>query len=74
MTTQAFVALMGPTIKALNAVKTQHCAPPAYRPAAPVEAHMDCPRCGSRLNYTVATTGMTSGRCVAASCIKWSLQ
>lgn len=74
MTTQAFVALMGPTIKALAAVKTQHCAPPAYRPAAPVEAHMECPRCKSRLNYTVATTGLTSGRCVAAGCLKWSLQ
>lgn len=74
MTTQAFADRMGPIAAALNAVKTQHCAPPNYRPAAPVASHMTCPRCGSRLNYTVATSGMTNGRCVAAGCLSWSLQ
>ena len=74
MTTQAFADRMGSIAQALNAVKTQHCAPPTYGPAEPVQAHMACPRCGSRLNYTVATSGMTNGRCVAAGCLSWSLQ
>lgn len=74
MTTAAFTKLMGPTIKALNTVKTKHCAPPNYAPPEPVASHMDCPRCGSRVNFTVSTTGSSSGRCVAAGCIKWSMQ
>jgi hypothetical protein len=73
MTTQAFAARMGPTIKALAAVKTKHCAPPTYRPAGPVSGHMACPRCGSRLSYTVDADGLSSGRCVAAGCVRWSL-
>ena len=74
MTTAAFAALTGPTAQALAAVKRRYCAPPTYAPAHPVIAAMDCPRCKSRINFTVATTGRTSGRCAAAACIKWTDQ
>lgn len=74
MTTRAFSALASPTARAMAKVHEQHCPPPAYRPAAAVSAHMDCPKCGSRLNFMVSTTGQTSGRCVAAACIRWSMQ
>ena len=74
MTTEAFNRTNPLVIKALAAVKNEHCRPPSYAPAAPVAAQMQCPRCKSRLNYTVGITGLTSGRCVAAACLKWSLQ
>ena len=67
-------ASMSPLSRALATIKTQHCAPPAWRPAERVTSHMRCPRCGSRLNFTVETTGKTSGRCVTAECIRWSDQ
>lgn len=74
MTTEAFSHMQPYVIKALTAVKRKHCAEPTYAPPAPVTGQMECPRCKSRLNYTVATNGLTSGRCVAAGCLKWSLQ
>ena len=67
-------ASMSPLSRALATIKTQHCAPPAWGPAERVTSHMRCPRCGSRLNFTVETTGKTSGRCVTAECIRWSDQ
>lgn len=74
MTTAAFAALRGPTISAIAAVREQHCQPPTFRPRAPVSDHIRCPKCGSRLNFTVTAEGHTSGRCVAAACIRWSMQ
>jgi len=74
MTTARFAALAGPTARAIAAVRSQHCQPPTYRPDEPVSAHMNCPKCGSRLNFTVSAEGHTSGRCVAAACIRWSMQ
>lgn len=74
MTTAAFTALAGPTARALAEIKNRYCAPPTYAPAESTEGHMACPRCKSRLNFTVQATGLTSGRCVAGSCVKWDLQ
>lgn len=74
MTTAAFSALAGPIARAVAKVREQHCPPPTYRPSAPVSAHMNCPKCGSRLNFKVTADGHTSGRCVAAACIRWSMQ
>ncbi len=73
MTTPRFNSLTGPTAQVMAAVKRRYCAPPTYAPAEPVIAAMACPRCNSRINFTVTTTGRTSGRCVAA-CIKWTDQ
>lgn len=74
MTTATFNALMSPTIHAIAAVRNEHCKPPTYAPPEPVSGRMKCPRCNSALNFTVTSDGRTSGRCVAAACIKWSLQ
>lgn len=74
MTTAAFSALAGPTARAIAAVREKHCQPPTYKPDAPVSGRIDCPKCGSRLNFTVTANGHTSGRCVAAACIRWSMQ
>lgn len=74
MTTAAFRTLAKPTMQALAEVKRMHCAPPSYKPAEQVTGHMQCPRCRSRINFTVLTTGATSGRCVALGCISWSNQ
>ena len=74
MTTPAFTALAPHFRKALAVVKNTHCAPPTHRPADALIGHMSCPKCGSRLNYSVSAEGVTSGRCVAARCIRWNNQ
>jgi len=74
VTTAAFNRINPHAIAAINAVKTQHCPAPTYAPAAPVSAQMKCPKCRSPLNYTVSTSGMSSGQCVAPSCVRWALQ
>lgn len=74
MTTEAFSHMQPYVIKALTAVKRKHCAEPTYAPPAPVAEQMACPKCKGRLAYTVDTKGVSSGRCVSASCVKWSLQ
>ena len=74
MTTSAFPALSPHIGRALAHVKNTHCAPPTYRPADALTGQMQCPRCSSRLNYSVSAEGITSGRCVAARCIRWSNQ
>lgn len=74
MTSAAFAALQGPTARAIASVREQHCQPPTYRPSAPVSAHINCPKCGSRLNYRVTAEGHTYGRCAAAACIRWDMQ
>jgi len=74
MTTAAFSALAGPTARALAEVKNTHCRPPTYRPADALTGQIKCPKCGSRLNFSVSAEGVTSGRCVAGRCIRWSNQ
>lgn len=74
MTTAAFTALAPHIGRALAEVKKTHCAPPTYRPANALTGHMKCPKCGSRLNFSVTAEGVTSGRCVAGRCVRWSNQ
>lgn len=74
MTRASSAALYGPTSRAIAAVRREHCKPPAYKPDAPVSGHIDCPKCGGRLHFTVAADGYTSGRCPSAACIQWSGQ
>lgn len=74
MTTEAFSRINPHTIRALAAVKGAHCKAPAYAPAARVAAHLVCTKCGGRISYSVETTGLSSGRCSSADCVKWSLQ
>lgn len=74
MTTAAFNAMQKPLSQAITAVKKQYCSEPRYAPEAEVSSHMTCPRCKSRLNFTVLINGMTSGQCVASSCLRWNLQ
>lgn len=72
MTTATFSRLAGPTARAMAAVRTEHCRPPSYRPAAAVRGTMRC-HCGGILNFTVSPIdGRTSGRCSSAGCIRWS--
>lgn len=75
MTTAQFTALRPKIQAALVHVKTKYCAPPAFKPAADVKASMACPKCGSSLTYTVAaSSGASSGNCVAGCGVKWSDQ
>jgi hypothetical protein len=74
VTTAAFTARTKYILRALDHIKRQHCAAPNFAPAAQVDGHMDCPKCRSRLNFTVLVSGKCSGRCVAANCIRWSDQ
>lgn len=72
MTTASFSAMVGHTARAIAAGRNEHCQPPTFKPAALVGGRIDCPKCGSALNYRVTADGQTHGRCVAAACIKWS--
>lgn len=74
MTTQAFSQMQPFVLKAITAVKRRHCAEPTYAPPEPVTGQDVCPKCKGRINYTVDTKGVSSGRCVSTSCVKWSLQ
>lgn len=74
MTTAHFARLVGPSAQALANVKRLHCTPPTYAPPVAVDGVMACPACQSRLTFTVDTAGRTSGRCVAANCIRWNNQ
>ena len=72
MTTQRFNALAGPTALAMAAVKGEHCQPPTYRPAQAVSGSVACPKCGGRLQFTVAPSGISTGRCTSAGCVRWT--
>lgn len=73
MTTATFNRQSGAIARAVAAVRTAHCPPPTYRPAAAVRASMRCAACGGLLTYTAsAIDGRTSGRCSSAGCIRWS--
>lgn len=73
MTTPTFNAHVGPRARALNAIKVQHCAPPAYRPNADVKGHTECPKCKGTIKFTVrASDGGTTGKCSTAGCLNWS--
>lgn len=75
MTTAAFVALRPKIQEALVYVKKRYCAPPAYKPAADVAETMKCPKCGSDLLFSVASSnGLTDGRCTAACGVRWANQ
>lgn len=74
MTTAAFSARVPFVVRALNYIKRQYCPAPAYAPAEKVEGRMVCPLCKSRLNFTVLTSGLTSGRCVSAGCLSFAGQ
>lgn len=74
MTTEAFNRTNPYAIKALTAIKREHCGAPNFAPPEPVASQRECPKCKGRLGYTVDTQGRTSAKCVTASCVKWSLQ
>ena len=64
MTTAAFSANLKPRLKALTAVKREHCAPPTYKPAQDIRGKMVCPKCGGTLTFFVrAVNGLSSGSC-----------
>lgn len=73
MTTATFNAHVGPRARALNAIKVQHCAPPAYKPQGDVTGKIPCTKCTGTIKYTVrASDGCTTGRCSTAGCLNWS--
>lgn len=75
MTTQAFTALRPKIQAALVHVKTTYCAPPAFKPEADVKSSMACPKCKSPLTFTVAaSSGASSGNCVAGCGVRWANQ
>lgn len=74
MTTAAFNRINPHVITALNAVKTQHCPAPTYAPAERVTGRLTCTRCHGRIDYTVEASGLSSGRCQSASCVRWAEQ
>jgi hypothetical protein len=73
MTTARFNAQAGPTARALDVIKTQHCAPPAFKPVADVKGEIACTKCRRPLRFTVlASSGRTTGRCSTLGCLNWS--
>lgn len=72
MTTERFRRLSSATAQAMAAVKSEHCAPPTYRPAQPVNSSMKCRQCGGTLRFTVAASGASTGRCNSINCVRWS--
>lgn len=72
MTTAAFMSHAGPRAQALNTIKTEHCAPPEFKPAQDVRGQMPCPKCKSTLKFTVlASNGSSAGRCTTRGCLNW---
>lgn len=72
MTTTTFRAHAGPRALALNAIKVEHCAPPAYKPAQDVRGQIPCPMCRGNLKYSVAASdGSSTGRCTTTGCLNW---
>lgn len=72
MTTQHFNSHVGPRARALNAIRSVHCAPPAYKPAQNVKGEIACTKCKAPLKFTVpASNGSTTGRCSTAGCLDW---
>lgn len=72
MTRATFNAHVGPRAQALNAIKVQHCAPPAFKPAQDVRGNIECPKCKGTIKFTVrASDGGTAGRCSTAGCLNW---
>ncbi|MEO8391168.1 hypothetical protein [Polaromonas sp.] len=74
MTTAAFNRTAGPIARALNAVKSVHCAPPTYKPVHDVTSTTPCPLCKGTIHYTVrASDGLSTGRCrTSRGCLSWS--
>lgn len=72
MTTTRFNSMAGPTARAMAAVKGVHCLPPTYRPAQAVAGSISCPKCGGRLAFSVATNGISTGRCSSINCVRWT--
>lgn len=75
MTTVNFNRTAGPIARALNSVKSVHCAPPAYRPAHDVKGTTPCTMkaCGGTIKYTVrASDGCSTGKCSTRGCLSWS--
>lgn len=72
MTTARFNTLTSPTARAMAAVKGEHCPPPTYRPKQAVAGSITCPKCGGSLKFTVAPTGISTGRCSSINCVRWT--
>lgn len=67
MTTATFSANISPIAKAMTA---------AYEASqkGTSKGVMNCPKCGSRLNFTFNPDGSSTGRCVAQGCLRWVIQ
>ncbi|WP_416406506.1 hypothetical protein RCH27_08455 [Paracidovorax citrulli] len=74
MTTAAFNRINPHIARAITAVKTEHCAPPTYAPAERITGRLNCTKCGGRIDFTVEKSGLSSGRCNSAACVRWALQ
>lgn len=74
MTTPYFNRTAGAIARALNAIKTAHCAPPAYKPTEPVAGSNPCTMKGCKgiIKFTVRPSdGGTSGTCTTRGCLDW---
>jgi hypothetical protein len=72
MTTSNFRALASHHAQALNTIKTEHCAPPGFKPAQDVRGSIPCPKCRGTLKFSVlASNGASAGRCTTTGCLNW---
>lgn len=73
MTTTTFNSHVGPRARALDYIKSKHCAPPAYKPTSDVIGRIACTRCSGTIKFKVrASDGGTNGRCTTTGCLSWS--
>lgn len=59
----------GATALAMATIHSKHLQ--AGKPAETVKASMRCTRCSGSLQYTVSVTGVVTGRCNSAGCLRW---
>lgn len=62
-----------PTLKQRSQVIQAMTAVQQRKPAqGETSGRITCPRCGSGLQFSILSNGISRGQCMAAGCIRWS--
>lgn len=62
-----------PTIKERGQLVRAIAAAQAFKPVTgEFKGRITCTRCGSGLNFSILSNGISRGQCSAAGCIRWT--